>query len=333
MSFSEISVGSYWRPYELDAVKKYFGEQVSVSDSDVLFWRINTESLNVNTFNQLLEHEKSYKALNSKCKIVNPMGSYHYTDQKEECFKKWEEVGISCPKVFSYDTREDFESKRMDYPFLLRLNDRATGENTYLVENDSDFEKYFKKLEEDFSTLRRIGTKKICVEFIDTSIENGWKTSFRIHMAGNKVVSGYARVSQDWCAISNKFTEEMKDVFVTQNERVQTIISNNHDEIVRAVTSLGLHHQGLDVIADSNDKIYFLEVQPFYFSGRGPNHTNPTLPPFWNPYQPKILVDWLVKEKLDLYTKIPLYYDNWLDKKNHFDLCYKSLSEFINVRT
>ena len=111
--------------------------------------------------------------------------------------------------------------------------------------------------------------------------------------------------------------------------RVAKLIKDNHDEIVRSVHTLGLHHVGIDVIADKNDKIYFLEVQPFYFCG----NTARTTPPFWNPYKPKELVDWLVNDKKNLYKEIPLYYDNWLNKENHFDMCYRSLKEYFDVRS
>ena len=324
---------TYWRPYEKEAALKHLGEQVNQNNfdkADVLIWRFNTEAVNPHMLNEALSWENQ---LPSSTNIINPVNSFVYTDQKEECFKKWEEEGISCPKSFAYQNREDFENKKFDYPYLIRINDRATGENTYLIENDNDLETYFPKLEDEYHSLKRIGTKKICVEFIDTSIENGWKTSFRIHVAGNKVISGYGRISKDWLAISSKFEENMKDVFVEQNKRVQKLINENHDEIVRAVTCLGLHHQGLDVIADTSDKIYFLEVQPFYFSGRKGLGGSDTLPPFWNPYKPQNLVDWLIKEKLDLYKEIPLYYDNWLSKENHFDLCYKNLKEYFDVRS
>ena len=58
-------------------------------------------------------------------------------------------------------------------------------------------------------------------------------------------------------------------------------------------------------------------------------HPNPTSPPYWNPYKPQILVDWLINEQKNLQDEIPLYYQNWLDKDNHFDLCYKSLKESL----
>ena len=103
------------------------------------------------------------------------------------------------------------------------------------------------------------------------------------------------------------------------------MISNNYDELVRSVNVLGLHHVGIDAIADKDDNLYFLEVQPFYFCG----NTNRTSPPFWNPYKPPELVKWLVDDKEYLSQEMPMYYSNWLNKRNHFNLCYKSLKESL----
>ena len=225
--------------------------------------------------------------------------------------------------------KKDFYNKlNIDVPFLLRLNDRATGECTYLVETSTDIESNLDKLINDYNSKKNHSTKMICVEFIDTKINNK-NISFRIHVAGSEVVSGYARLSDDWLAISAKFTPDVKEQFVEQNKRVKKLIENNHDEIVRSVNILGLHHQGIDMIADPDDKIYFLEVQPFYFSGRPPGAPNPTSPPFWNPYKPQELVDWLVNERDNLYKEIPYYFDNWLNKENHFDNCYRALKNYV----
>ena len=328
MSFIALGIGSYWRPHEHDAIKKYFGEQTTNPRADFLFWRHNTEAVSQHGFYQSTGLEQQYKSNGGK-RIINPMTSYKYTNNKDDCFDAWQKEKISSPKSFVYETREELESKKMDYPFLIRLNDGVTGEDTYLVNSDKELDEAYEKVEQAYRFKKRINTKRICVEFIDTSIERGYKTSFRITVAGDKVVSGYGRVSDDWLAITKQFTEDKKDVFVEQNVRVAKLIKDNHDEIVRSVHALGLHHVGIDVIADKNDKIYFLEVQPFYFCG----NTARTTPPFWNPYKPKELVDWLVNDKKNLYKEIPLYYDNWLNKENHFDMCYRSLKEYFDVRS
>jgi len=329
MSFTHSGIGSYWRPYELEAAKKHLGEETVFSDAEYFVWRHNTECVSPSVFSQSQQIEEQYKLIVPNGKIINPMSSYKYTNNKDACFDVWKENKISIPRFFTYKNREEFEKKKFDYPFLIRLNDGVTGEDTYLIENKEQLEECFPKVEQAYKLKNRINTEKICVEFIDTSIDGGYKTSYRIIVAGNQVIVGYARVSDDWLAITKQFTNEKKPYFVEQNKRLNKIIKDNHDEIVRSVRVLGLHHVGIDAITDKNNKLYFLELQPFYFSGRPYNHPNPTSPPYWNPYKPQELVDWLTKEKNNLSHEIPLYYENWLNKQNHFDLCYKSLKESV----
>ena len=87
----------------------------------------------------------------------------------------------------------------------------------------------------------------------------------------------------------------------------------------------GHHHVGLDVIPDQEGNIYILEIQPFYFCG----NTNRTTPPYWNPYKPPELVNWLVSEEEYLKKQIPTYYERWLNKEQHFDACYRAIKEDV----
>tara|TARA_B100000131_G_scaffold320360_1_gene368316 strand:+ start:616 stop:1608 length:993 start_codon:yes stop_codon:yes gene_type:complete len=330
MSYYAHKINAYWRPYEEDACKKHLGEEVSEHQADYILWRINTEHIdNIQSFTT---HEKNLGERN----IINPMSKFNYTNQKELCFSQWEWNGINCPRVFEFKNRDEFERQRFEFPFLLRLNDRSTGYATYLIRNESELDEGMSKLINEYNNNFRSSTKMICVEFIDTKVKD-YNVSYRIHVAGNKVVSGYARLSEDWLAISSQFKNPMKESFVEQNKKVQTIIKDNYNQILRSVHTLGLHHQGVDVIVDKNDRLYFLEVQPFYFSGRrniGRGFgVGDTSPPFWNPYKPQNLVDWLVEEENDLRQEIPLYYENWLNKENHFDLCYQGIKEFFDVRS
>ena len=93
------------------------------------------------------------------------------------------------------------------------------------------------------------------------------------------------------------------------------------DLIVKAVRSLGLNHQGVDVIFDADLSPYFLEVQPGYSTGY-PDWS----PPFYNPSYPD-LVKFLLEEADYLKGEIPMYYNIWLNKEKVFDLAYGFLKE------
>jgi len=325
MSFCYAGVSSYWRPYELEAAKAFFGSEATIDDADYFFWRHNTESVNNTILQRSLEIESRYLNANPNGKIINPMSSFCYTNNKDLCFSRWQEEGIRSPKFITFNSKQDILDSGLIYPFLIRLNDGVTGEDTFLVTNEKELDKFLPMVDAAYSRNKRIETKKIAVEFIDTSIRDNFKTSFRIIVAGKSVIVGYARISDDWLAITKQFTDNKKEHFVEQNKRLEKLIFNNYDELVRSVSVLGLHHVGIDAIADKDDNLYFLEVQPFYFCG----NTNRTSPPFWNPYKPPELVKWLVDDKEYLSQEMPMYYSNWLNKRNHFNLCYKSLKESL----
>ena len=50
--------------------------------------------------------------------------------------------------------------------------------------------------------------------------------SYRVIVAGNKVVTGYARLSEatDWVAITGKFKYEMGELFIQYQERCNNMI-------------------------------------------------------------------------------------------------------------
>ena len=324
MSFSYYEIGSYWRPHELNAAKKHFGEiEINLPSTDLLICRNNTESVSSSALKQALNLEKNFKENNEKGIILNASEFYDYSNSKEKCFQLWEENGVPHPNCKIIENRSDLEG--MEFPYLLRLNDGVTGEDTYLIETDKDLQENYPKIERSFKDKGRINTKMICVKFVDTSTEDGFNLSYRIITAGNSVVCGYARISDDWLAITKQFTENKKEAFVRENKRLEMILSKNEEMIVKAMKTTGHNHVGIDAIPDKEGNLYFLEIQPFYFCG----NTSRTTPPFWNPYKPKELVDWLIKDEKNLRSELPIYYERWLDKENHFDFCYRSLRESL----
>ena len=75
-----------------------------------------------------------------------------------------------------------------------------------------------------------------------------------------------------------------------------------------------------------NDTFYFLEVQTTYdagFIGAGPYK-----PPYYNPYNPELL-QLIVDREQEFKDKLPLYYYNWLDKREHFRAVYSELKTYL----
>ncbi len=324
MSFCYYEVGSYWRPFELEAAKKHLGPiEQDFSKSDILLCRTNTETVTPAVLKRCVETERTFKNQSTKKAVINPSENYRFANNKDACFSVWKANNIPHPECKIIKSRKDLDG--VELPYLLRLNDGVTGEDTYLVEDSKDIDSCYEKVEKAFMTKARIDTKMICVKFIDTSTVDGYNLSYRIIAAGNKVICGYARISDDWLAITKQFTDDKKEAFVRENKKLEDILKTHENTIVSAMKTAGHHHVGLDVIPDQEGNIYILEIQPFYFCG----NTNRTTAPYWNPYKPPELVNWLVSEEEYLKKQIPTYYERWLNKEQHFDACYRAIKEDV----
>jgi D-alanine-D-alanine ligase-like ATP-grasp enzyme len=346
-----------WRIFEKENLEKHFGPVLDVNGEDgvsvlkafekhkdtveYIRWYPDPELLTEKEFKGMLyQNEK----IGNIPYITNSAPGFKYVQSKEETFKKWKEAGVYCPDFFYFEDSSNFyvkqEENNIEYPFLIRLNNSVSGKHTYLIRKEDELKKALENLDKDFSsytsTNSRIGTKRICVKLINSvDKERKVNSSFRIHVAGDKVISGYGRVvdQNDWLAITaGKFKKENIENFVYYNTFCENLMTRFSKEIVEAVHSLELNHQGVDAIYDfDNDKLCFLEVQPTYASGY-PNGMGSYRPPFYNPYD-KTLVNYLVENEAELIKLLPIYYNNWLDKNNHFNLVYKNLKASLDVRT
>lgn len=346
-----------WRVFEKESMERHFGPVLDVNGED------GTSVLNAfKKYKDTVEYirwypdpelvtEKEYKgmldqnaATGNLPYITNSAEGFKYVQSKEETFKRWKEAGVYCPDFFFFNGASDFytqqEQHSIEYPFLIRLNNSVSGKHTYLIREEKQLKDALTNLDRDYDNYTknngRINTKRICVKLIN-SVDKIRKvnSSFRIHVAGDKVISGYGRVvdQNDWLAITaGKFKKEHIDNFVHYNTFCEEVMTTYREDIIKAVQSLDLNHQGVDAIYDfDNDKLCFLEVQPTYASGY-PHGAGSYRPPFYNPYDPT-LVSSLQENEAEWSKLFPRYYTNWLDKENHFDLVYKTLKEYIDVRS
>ena len=332
--------GTQWRVFEKEKIEEHFGEILDIPLGDlvstqnfieehgqeaIVFWRPNSDSIGTEEYTLMQEQRK---ILNG-CSFINDPNGYLNYHAKEKAFEIWDREKIRCPAhCLIEDTEEFLDEYEFEFPFLIRLNNEVTGQASYLVNDERELLTSLKSLEADYYTALRSNpfTQRIAVQFVDATKENGkYNLSYRIIVAGDKVVTGYARLSEasDWVAITGKFKPEMQDNFVKYQKRCQSVVEENHDTIVRAVHSLGLNHQGVDAIEDQKGNLYFLECQPGYSTGYA--HW---AKPFYNPYYPE-LVNFLVENKNHLQEEIPMYYDKWLDKEVLFEEVMSNLKEHI----
>ena len=332
-----------WRVFEKEKLQDTFGDVLDLSVGDlestkkliatvppndtVIFWRPNSDEITKEEYDALL----AQRGLLEGFPMINDPLNYLKTHCKEHAFEVWERSDIKIPKYeVILDLDFDYRSSKFNYPYLVRLNNEVTGRASYLVRDYNELRKALHSLQSQFHNAKtkkkKSFTKKIAVEFIDATKEAGrYNMSYRVIVAGDKVITGYARLSEatDWVAITGKFKYEMGDLFIKYQERCQKMIEENHDTIVKAVSSLGLNLQGVDIIEDQSGQIYFLECQPGFSTGYADWPR-----PFYNPHYPE-LVRYIEENKSQFEQRCPLYYNKWLNKETLFTEIFNSLREQI----
>lgn len=328
------SPGTKWRVFEKECLEHHLGKVVDVGLGDfkktqqiaelgpqgtTIFWRLNSDDINKQELNMALKHREILRDF----KMINDPVNHLHIHAKESAFLAWKESGVNIPEFQVLEKKEDIT---LEYPFLVRLNNQVTGRSSYLVKDKKELEQAWPKLEQEYqsSISKKPFTKKIAVQFIDASKEQGkYNLSYRVIVAGNKVVTGYARLSpsNDWVAITGKFKASMGDLFIKYQQRCQNMIDKNHDKIVEAVHSIGMRLQGVDIIENQQGEIYFLECQPGFSTGY-----SDWPKPFYNPHQAE-LVDFIIKNEQEFIKKCPLYYYNWLNKENLFNEIFTNLKQ------
>ncbi len=344
-----------WRVYEKSSLEKFFGKVIDVNGEDsysvsktyemykdsieYIRWYPCPEDISREEYDGILSQNKNIGDIKYICSSAEGV---IFSQCKEKAFERWKENKIPIPNFFSFSSETEFKEKflesHIEYPFLLRLNNGVSGYDSFKVTNKQDLGDKLKKILSLLdSNIKCINLTCICVELIDAIDKTlNVNHSFRIHVSGDRVISGYGRVSDpnDWVAISGKFSKKTQKAWIEYNLKCESLMNEKEDLIVKAVKCLNHNIQGVDLILDRNENPYFLEVQPTYASGY-PFWSHPTQPyrrPFFNPYQ-KDLVKFIKRNRKFLEKNCPRYFYNWLDKKNHFYLVYKTLFEDINVRS
>jgi glutathione synthase/RimK-type ligase-like ATP-grasp enzyme len=335
-----------WRSHEREAAEKNFGVIYERSlgtgmqnvdpNISVIRWWPNSEGTTISDHKKMINAQLTWNSNNPEVEHINKPTSFKYVSDKISCFEQWQENKIRIPKFFPFEKKEEFfgrlEGVGMKVPLLVRINNGVAGQHSFLVRQDTDLEKSVDQVLQWAKAGHLIyGTRALATEFIDTTHPNypNFNVSYRIIVAGDNIVTGYARCSykEDWVAVTNKFTPEIMEAWFFHNEILQEILETRETEIVKAVKVLDLNHQGIDIIPKFTEKgveLFFLEVQTTYdagFIGAGPYK-----PPYYNPYNPA-LVSFIQENEKEFKEKLPYYYYNWLDKKTHFEVAYENLTK------
>jgi len=325
-----------WRSHEQAAATQVFdvvrnfnsASAPGFLEADVYRWFPPSENCDPSGYHWMQAQRDALAGMGKQ--HINDARFYLFVHDKICCFDFWTRNEVPTPHYFIWRPGSFHEAREihsMDPPFLLRINNGVAGLGSWLVRDESEIPSMLAAVEELHGRMNGVTNGLLCSRFIDTRSDVPLNLSFRIIVAGNKIITGYARVSDpsDWVAVTNKFHAGIADAWLTCNKRCQKIMTEHHDEIVNAVRVLGLNHQGVDVIQDwKTGQLYFLEVQTTYdagFIGAGPY-----VPPYYNPYNPE-LVRFIQQNAAEIEREMPLYYNLWLDKQAHFRACYQAIKE------
>lgn len=340
--------GVRWRVFEREMCETYMGpivleempnfitaDDIHHSKADTIVWKLNTERTDWDLWRRCVAIADHFPDL----KHINDPRGWITSHAKEEAFKIWRDNDIPVPDWFEFEGPDDFWRKvkksHLEYPFLMRLNNNNTGYDSFLVRDDEEANVALTKLElcmqRTSHNLKKWGAKRglIAVQFIPTLRPENTIMSFRIIVAADKVVTGYARLgpAEDWIAITGRFESHMEQTFVHYQKVCFAFCQEWEKMLIKSVRVLGLNFQGVDVILDQNDNPYFLEVQPGFSTGYA--NVKNWNPPFYNPSRPAALVQFLQREKFRLQQEIPFYTNYWLNKYAMFDRAYSALARSL----
>lgn len=334
-----------FRAYEKEMAEKYFGKVnvCNLYNSDifkfiddsttVIAWRPNTEWLSNHKYNLLIEKQNEVLTYYPKMNFINNAIGWKSCNCKITNFDIWKVYSVKTPDYveLKYDTDINTSNIRFDYPYIIRTNNECSGHCSYVISCEEDLRPNLNKLIVDIDRTnneRKNNTKALAVKFIE-NVKHGYRRSYRVIVAGNSVITGYARMCEppDWIAIAGKYTPKMRDVFIEFNVDCEKFVNNYHDQIVSAVRQLNVNFVGVDILPINDHENYFLEVQPGFACGYFNNEYYK--PPFYNPSYPD-LVEFLIREKNLLQKTIPMYYNTWLYKDILFNNCFSEIRKSFN---
>lgn len=312
-------------------------EVVKATGARYVYWRPDTEKTNGTRWSYYCKIAKELDGLGIK--HINHPDNLPFAQNKAVCFKRWFTEVIPTPDYFIYNSKERYYGGLNDYyikpPFLVRLSNDNTGRSSVLVLHNSEIKSAFNQVESWASNPAfggGITTNKLVVKFYPTNEPRyEYNYSYRIIVAADKVVAGYARVSRydptkrdSWVAITGKFSKHDGPAWFHYNRKCQEFMEENNDLIIQSVKCLGLNFQGVDVIIDrETQEPLFLEVQPGFSVGY-PNHPGWGLP-YYNPSYPELVK--FIKDNIEQIQEVLPLYTIWLDKDKMFRHAFAALAK------
>jgi len=301
----------------------YINRTYLKNSSDIIFFRNKPEK----TTDKIVQSLKS-ELINIKDKlIINDIRSFYNYDSKNRTFKIWKENNLFCPEFISF-SKNDLKDKnvvlntisnflKIHKKIILRTNNETGSHGLYVIDNINQIELILDKLKKRINRLLndRIDTNIMCVEFLETKDEKGYRDLYRVHVLFDKVICYYVSSSKQNILYNSLMSKEEINRFVKKNHEFSMLLPKIKNEIIKSVKVLGNNIGAVEFLLLDN-KPFFIELNPMW-GGHAAR----------NGFGDSEVMKYLLKNQDSLIKKIPNVY-KWLNYKSFYKGIYSEIRDY-----
>ena len=296
-----------------------------LKSSNIIFYRNKPEKTTDKLINSFIFNSKKYK---NKL-IINDIKSFYNYDSKDRAFKIWEDNKLLCPKYLSIsnvelDNIENVIEKVSDFlnkkkKIILRTNNETGSKGLYVINKKEQILPTIKKLKNRIQHLinKRKDTKIICVEYLETKNEDGYRDLYRVHVLFDKIICYYVSTSRKNILYNSMMSGSDINRFIKKNHEFGLILPKIENEIVKSVKVLGNNIGAVEFFLIKN-KPFFIELNPLW-GGHAAR----------NGFGDNDMMSYILKNKNQLINKVPNIY-KWLDYKGFYKGIFSDIRDYYN---
>ena len=294
-----------------------------INSSNILFYRNKPEKSTDKLIRSLINKSKQ----NEDKLIINDSRSFYNYDSKDKAFQIWRENKLLCPECLSFsnlelDNMDDVVDRVTEFlknkkKIILRTNNETGSQGLYVIENSKQIVSILKKLKNRIkkSIKKRKDTKIICVEYLETKSEEGYRDLYRVHVLFDKIIGYYVSTSKKNILYNSLMSKEDINRFINKNYEFSLLLPKIKNEIVKSVKVLGNNIGAVEFFL-INKKPFFIELNPLWGghaarSGFGNDK----------------MMNYLLTNKKALINKIPNIY-KWLDYKSFYKNIFSDIRDY-----
>lgn len=288
ISFIGRKQGSHWskrqkKKYDDKIERARIGEQEGFSKSqltltslplaDTVYTRLNPERTNRRTLKRVIAAEQcaSQSAL-----LLNSAQHFHKYADKTQCFKQWQQAGLSTPRfietsLWQHKSKLREKAKKIlehHERLYLRTNNEDSGKGIEVLTqqaSDKQIDKAINKLRIRSVVNKVSGSRCLLVGSVNNTDPQGISHVFRAHVCCGEILGGYALVGTSPVIHAKDVQTKDWSAFLTYNQRLIKIIQDqaHKQAILTAAEALGADIGAVEFFL-VDKKLVFLELNPMW---------------------------------------------------------------------